>query len=95
NGVTSKMMESRRRVYQRTYRNVVKKAQEMLYQQVGGVYEVFHSSGLSYETFITSNSVRALWGVFIECARKLTKDKEFSVGNEMKKKICSDFAGYP
>ncbi|RIB03757.1 hypothetical protein C2G38_2049014 [Gigaspora rosea] len=33
NGITSKMMESRGRVYQRTYRNAVKKAQEMLYQQ--------------------------------------------------------------
>ena len=41
NGITSKMMESCERVYQRTYRNAIKKVQEILYQQVGSVYEVF------------------------------------------------------
>ncbi|CAG8677855.1 21067_t:CDS:2, partial [Gigaspora rosea] len=66
NGITSKMMESCEKVYQRTYRNAVKKAQEILYQQA-----------------------------FIKCAKKLTKNKKFSVGSETKEKICSDFVKYP
>ncbi|GBC01350.1 hypothetical protein RclHR1_04150014 [Rhizophagus clarus] len=31
----------------------------------------------------------------MKCARKISKDKNLSVDNEMKKKICSDFARYP
>ncbi|RIB12706.1 hypothetical protein C2G38_2199925 [Gigaspora rosea] len=75
--------------------NAIKKAQEILYQQVGSVYEVFHGNGLNYETFMTNNPVKTLWEAFIECAKKLTKNKKFSVGGEMKEKICSDFAKYP
>ncbi|CAG8712150.1 25951_t:CDS:1, partial [Racocetra persica] len=95
NGITSKMMESCGKVYQCTYRNAVKKAQELLYQQVGSVYEVFHSNGLNYEIFMTNNPVEPLWEAFIECAKKLTKNKKFSVSGKMKEKICSNFAKYP
>ncbi|CAG8835364.1 35030_t:CDS:1, partial [Racocetra persica] len=42
---------------------------------IGSVYEVFHSNGLNYETFMTNNSVETLWEAFIECAKKLTKNK--------------------
>src|SRR6266496_4610114 len=39
NGVTFKMMISRRKAYKRVYKNAVKKAQEMLYQKIGSSYE--------------------------------------------------------
>src|SRR5215469_9470082 len=31
----------------------------------------------------------------MKCARKISKDKNLSVDDEMKEKICSDFARYP
>ncbi|CAG8595905.1 22480_t:CDS:2, partial [Gigaspora rosea] len=37
----------------------------------------------------------AMGGIYIECAKKLTKNKKFSVGSETKKKLCSDFAKHP
>ncbi|CAB4395768.1 unnamed protein product [Rhizophagus irregularis] len=44
---------------------------------------------------MASNPVKIIWEKFVKCARKLTKDKNFSVDDEMKEKICSDFARYP
>ncbi|GES85330.1 DNA polymerase family B-domain-containing protein [Rhizophagus clarus] len=95
NGVTSKMMESRGIAYKRAYRTAVKKAQEMLYQKIGYLYEIFHGEWLSYEIFMVSNPIEVLWEKFMKCARKISKDKNLSVDDEMKEKICSDFARYP
>ena len=95
NGVTFKMMISRGNAYKRAYRNVVKEAQEMLYQKIGYLYEIFHGEWLSYEIFMVSNPVKVLWEKFMKCARKISKDKNLSVDDEMKEKICSDFARYP
>ncbi|PKB98390.1 DNA/RNA polymerase, partial [Rhizophagus irregularis] len=95
NGVTSKMMESRGIAYKRAYRTAVKKAQEMLYQKIGYLYEIFHGEWLSYEIFMISNPIEVLWEKFMKCARKISKDKNLSVDDEMKEKICSDFARYP
>ncbi|CAI2197607.1 6624_t:CDS:2, partial [Funneliformis geosporum] len=95
NGVTSKMIGSRGIVYKRAYRNAVKKAQEILYQKIGGLYEIFHGEWLNYEIFMKSNPIKILWGRFIKCVIKITKDKNLSVDDEMKEKICSDFARYP
>src|SRR6266496_3782986 len=94
NGVTFKMMISRRDAYKRAYRNAVKKAQEILYQKIGSSYEIFHGEWLSYEIFMASNPVEVLWEKFMKCARKISKDKNLSVDDEMKEKICSDFARY-
>jgi hypothetical protein len=44
---------------------------------------------------MASNPLEILWERFMKCARKLTKDKNLSVDDEMKEKICSDFARYP
>ncbi|CAI2200564.1 9770_t:CDS:2, partial [Funneliformis geosporum] len=95
NGVTSKMMGSRGIVYKRAYRNAVKKAQEMLYQKIGSLYEIIHGEWLNYEIFMESNPIEILWWRFMKCAIKITKDKNLSVDDEMKEKICSDFARYP
>ncbi|RGB43159.1 ribonuclease H-like domain-containing protein [Rhizophagus diaphanus] len=57
NGVTFKMMESRGIAYKRTYRTAVKKAQEMLYQKIGYLYEIFHGEWLSYEIFMRACKV--------------------------------------
>ncbi|CAB5361350.1 unnamed protein product [Rhizophagus irregularis] len=95
NGVTSKMMESRGIAYKRAYRTAVKKAQEMLYQKIGYLYEIFHGEWLSYEIFMVSNPIEVLWEKFMKCARKILKDKNLSVNDEMKEKIYSDFARYP
>jgi hypothetical protein len=43
---------------------------------------------------MASNPVEILWERFMKCARKLIKDKNLSVDDEMKEKICSDFAQY-
>ncbi|GES97816.1 DNA polymerase family B-domain-containing protein [Rhizophagus clarus] len=48
-----------------------------------------------YEIFMASNPVNIIWEKFMKCARKLTKDKNLLVDDEMKEKICSDFARYP
>src|SRR6266498_5055161 len=88
NGVTFKMMISCEDAYKRAYRNAVKEAQEILYQKIGSSYEIFHSEWLSYEIFITSNPVKILWEKFMKCARKISKDKNLSVDDEMKEKIC-------
>jgi hypothetical protein len=95
NGVTSKMMGSRGIVYKRAYRSAVKKAQEMLYQKIGGLYEIFHGEWFNYEIFMESNPIEILWERFMKCAIKITKDKNLSVDDEMKEKICSDFVRYP
>ena len=95
NGVTSKMMESCGIVYKHAYRNVVKKVQEMLYQKIGDLYEIFQDEWLNYEIFMESNPIEILWGRFMKCAIKITKDKNLSVDDKMKEKICSDFARYP
>ena len=42
NGVTTKMMESHGIAYKRAYKSAVKKAQEILYQKIGSLYEIFH-----------------------------------------------------
>jgi DNA polymerase elongation subunit (family B) len=42
NGITYEMMKSRGIAYKRAYRSAVKKAQETLYQKIGGLYEIFH-----------------------------------------------------
>ncbi|GET02588.1 hypothetical protein GLOIN_2v1791784 [Rhizophagus clarus] len=89
------MMESRGIAYKRAYRTAVKKAQEILYQKIGSSYEIFHGAWLSYEIFMTSNPVEIIWEKFMKCARKLSKDKNLLVDDEMKEKICSDFARYP
>ena len=44
---------------------------------------------------MVSNPVEVLWEKFMKCARKISKDKNLSVDDEMKEKICSDFARYP
>jgi len=54
------MMESRGIAYKRAYRTAVKKAQEMLYQKIGYLYEIFHGEWLSYEIFMASNPVKVL-----------------------------------
>jgi hypothetical protein len=95
NGITYEMMKSRGIAYKRTYRSAVKKVQETLYQKIGGLYEIFHGEWLNYEVFMASNPLEILWKRFMKCARKLTKDKNLSVDDEMKEKICSDFARYP
>ncbi|RIA94870.1 hypothetical protein C1645_734490 [Glomus cerebriforme] len=95
NGVTSKMMGSRKNTYKRAYRNAVKEGQEMLYQKIGSSYEIFHGKWLSYKIFMVNNSVEVLWEKFMKCARKISKDKNLSVDDEMKEKICFDFAQYP
>ncbi len=95
NGVTFKMMISCEDAYKRAYRNAVKEAQEMLYQKIGSSYEIFHGEWLSYEIFMASNPVEVLWEKFMKCTRKILKDKNLSVDDEMKEKICSDFARYP
>src|ERR1043165_4324385 len=89
------MIKSRRIAYKRAYRTAVKKAQEMLYQKIGYLYEIFHDEWLSYKIFIVSNPVEVLWEKFIKCAKKISKDKNLLVNDEMKEKICSDFARYP
>src|SRR5436305_15301843 len=43
NGVTFKMMISRKKAYKYAYKRAVKKAQEILYQKIGYSYEIFHS----------------------------------------------------
>ncbi|GBB94572.1 hypothetical protein RclHR1_23830003 [Rhizophagus clarus] len=95
NGITSEMMKSRGVIYKRAYRKAVKKTQEILYQKIGSSYEIFHGEWLSYEIFMANNPVKIIWEKFMKCARKLTKDKNLLVDNEMKEKICSDFARYP
>src|SRR5581483_6419389 len=94
NGVTSKMMESRGIAYKHAYRTAVKKAQEMLYHKIGYLYEIFYGEWLSYEIFMISNPIEVLWEKFMKCTRKISKDKNLSVDDEMKEKICSDFARY-
>src|SRR4051794_13599691 len=89
------MMKSRGIAYKRAYRSAVKKAQETLYQKIGGLYKIFHGEWFNYEVFMASNPLEILWERFMKCARKLTKDKNLSVDDEMKEKICSDFARYP
>jgi len=66
-----------------------------LYQKIGYSYEIFHGEWLSYEIFMASNPVEVLWEKFMKCAKKISKDKNLSVDDEMKEKICSDFARYP
>ena len=92
NGITSKMMVFHKKAYKRAYRSVVKEAQEMLYQKIGSSYEIFHSEWLSYEIFMVSNPVEVLWEKFMKYIRKISKNKNLSVDDEMKEKICSDFA---
>ena len=88
NGITSKMMESRGIAYKCAYRTVVKKAQEMLYHKIGYLYEIFHGKWLSYKIFMGSNPIEILWERFIKYARKLIKDKNLSVDDEMKEKYA-------
>ncbi|GES95226.1 DNA polymerase family B-domain-containing protein [Rhizophagus clarus] len=95
NGITFKMMVSRGKAYKRAYRSAVKKAQEMLYQKIDSSYEIFHGEWLNYEIFMVSNPVEVLWEKFMKCARKISKDKNLLVDDEIKEKICSDFARYP
>ncbi|GBB85736.1 hypothetical protein RclHR1_01220033 [Rhizophagus clarus] len=95
NGITSEMMKSCGVIYKRAYREAVKKTQEILYQKIGSSYKIFHGEWLSYKIFMVSNSVKIIWEKFMKCIRKLTKDKNLLVDNEMKEKICSDFARYP
>ena len=95
NGITSEMIKSHGITYKHSYRSAIKKAREILYQKIGSLYEIFHGKWLSYEIFMTSNPIKILWEKFMKCARKISKDKNLSVDNEMKEKICSDFARYP
>ncbi|PKK55951.1 hypothetical protein RhiirC2_801093 [Rhizophagus irregularis] len=95
NVITYEMMESHRTAYKRTYGSAVKKAQEMLRQKAGCLYEIFHGEWLNYEVFMASNPIDILWERFMKCARKLKKDKNLSVDDEVKEKIKSDFARYP
>ena len=44
---------------------------------------------------MASNPVEVLWEKFMKCARKISKNKNLSVDDEMEEKICSDFARYP
>ena len=60
NNVTFKMMISCEDAYKRVYRNTVKEAQEMLYQKIGYLYEIFHGEWLSYEIFMISNPIEVL-----------------------------------
>src|SRR3954462_4109747 len=92
NGITYEMMKSRGVAYKRSHKRAVKKAQEMLYQKIGSLNEIFHSEWLNYGVFMASNPIEILWERFMKCARKLKKDKNLSVDGEMKEKICSDFA---
>ena len=43
---------------------------------------------------MVSNPVKVLWEKFMKCARKISKNKNLSVDDEMEEKICSDFARY-
>src|SRR6266498_4932911 len=95
NSVTFKMMIFRGIAYKRAYKNAVKEVQEMLYQKIGSLYEIFHGEWLSYKIFMISNPIKILWEKFMKCVRKILKDKKLSVDDEMKEKICSDFARYP
>ena len=94
NGITYEMMKSRGVAYKRSHKNAVKKAQEMLYQKIGSLYEIFHGEWLDYEVFMASNPIEILWEKFMKCARKISKDKNLLIDDEMKEKICSDFAQY-
>jgi hypothetical protein len=60
NGVTFKMMGFCEIVYKCAYRNAVKKAQEMLYQKIGSLYEIIHGEWLNYEIFMESNPIEIL-----------------------------------
>ncbi|PKY33349.1 hypothetical protein RhiirB3_532435 [Rhizophagus irregularis] len=95
NGITSKIMVSRGNAYKCAYRNAIIEAQEMLYQKIGSSYEIFYGKWLSYEIFMASNPIEVLWETFMKCVRKISKDKNLSVDDEMREKICSDFARYP
>ena len=66
--------------------------QEILYQKIGYSYEIFHGGWLSYEIFMISNPIELLWKKFMKYVRKISKDKNLFVDDEMKEKICSDFA---
>ncbi len=43
---------------------------------------------------MTSNPIGVLWKKFMKYVRKISKDKNLLVDDEMKKKICSDFMRY-
>ncbi|GES83329.1 hypothetical protein GLOIN_2v1791797 [Rhizophagus clarus] len=60
-----------------------------------GLYEIFHGEWLNYEIFMKSNTIEILWEKFMKYTRKISKDKNLSVDEKMKEKICSDFAQYP
>ncbi|CAI2180104.1 9005_t:CDS:2 [Funneliformis geosporum] len=79
----------------RTYRNAIKKVQEILYQKIGSLYETFYGEWLNYKIFMESNPIKILWERFMKYTIKITKDKNLSVNDEMKEKICSYFARYP
>ena len=86
-----KIMISRRKAYKRVYKNAIKKAQEILYQKIGYLYEIFHGEWLSYKIFMANNPVEVLWEKFMKCTRKISKDKNLSVDDKIKEKIYSDF----
>ncbi|PKK60441.1 hypothetical protein RhiirC2_793304 [Rhizophagus irregularis] len=78
--------------------DTVKQGKSQVFKTIGEriiSYEIFHGEWLSYEIFMASNPVNIIWEKFMKCARKLTKDKNLLVDDEMKEKICSDFARYP
>ena len=60
NGITYEMMKSCGIAYKHSYKNAVKKAQEMLYQKIGSLYEIFHGEWLDYEVFMVSNPIKIL-----------------------------------
>jgi len=60
NDITFKMIESYEIAYKYTYKSAIKKAQEILYQKISSLYEIFHDEWLSYEVFMTSNPIRIL-----------------------------------
>ncbi|RIA93635.1 DNA polymerase family B-domain-containing protein [Glomus cerebriforme] len=63
NGITFKMMISREIAYKHSYRNAIKKVQEILYQKISSLYEIFHGEWLNYEIFIASNPIEELTSI--------------------------------
>ena len=60
NGITSKMIEFHRIAYKHAYKSVVKIVQEILYQKIGSLYEIFYGEWFSYKVFMASNFIEIL-----------------------------------
>ncbi|CAH1767546.1 18901_t:CDS:1 [Entrophospora sp. SA101] len=91
------MISGRGPAYKRAYKNAVKKARDILHQEIGDSYEIFHGNWLSFEYFKVYDPVEILWERFIEYAKSSTQNSEtssaknISVNDKIKESICSGF----